>query len=287
SIGRYQLSSNPEIGYELVPHYEWSGGKLPQHVDFSGRSNSLGFRDREHDRRKPDGVYRILALGDSVTQGLMVARSELLYTSVLEQALRERGLPVEVLNLGVAGYNTQQEVATLIEKGLAFAPDLVLLQTSNNDFEPMVGGMSTQLKLEGAIAGVSTVLSRSYLYRFVVCRVLPELKRDSLWAQAEKSVRESFERLGEAQREHGFEVLVVSFPSFELTDGRIEVDERFARYADTEGFTHLELTFEPCGSWPDAFANATHPNRVGHQCAGRVIAAQLLSTQALERTAAQ
>ncbi len=50
--GRFRLAENPLIGYEMVPDYasEVSG---PMH-DFAGRSNNLGFRDRDHQMTKPD-----------------------------------------------------------------------------------------------------------------------------------------------------------------------------------------------------------------------------------------
>ena len=65
--GRYRLCDNPLIGYELVPGYHsFRGGEM---VDFRGRSNSLGFRDREHTVEKPPGVCRVAVIGDSVAQG--------------------------------------------------------------------------------------------------------------------------------------------------------------------------------------------------------------------------
>jgi lysophospholipase L1-like esterase len=103
-------------------------------IDFEGKANSLGFRDREHAVAKPAGVYRILVLGDSIVQGLSVANREDLFTSVLEREL-DADAPgrFEVLNFGVSGYNTQQEVETLRDKGLRYSPDLVVLAYCLND----------------------------------------------------------------------------------------------------------------------------------------------------------
>jgi len=48
--------------------------------------NSKGLRDKEYSYSKPDGTFRILILGDSMTAGLAVTRKKL-FTEVLEQRL--------------------------------------------------------------------------------------------------------------------------------------------------------------------------------------------------------
>ena len=40
--GRYQLSQNPRIGYEMVPHYK--SDEAGSMVDFTGRANSLALK---------------------------------------------------------------------------------------------------------------------------------------------------------------------------------------------------------------------------------------------------
>jgi hypothetical protein len=127
--GRFRISENPLIGYELVPHFE--SDRAGSMLDFRGKANSQGFRDREHSLEKPEGVFRMLVLGDSITQGLGVRDDEAVFTSVLERELNERSDGrFEVLNFGVSGYNTQQEVETLRQKGLDYAPDLVFSPTA-------------------------------------------------------------------------------------------------------------------------------------------------------------
>ena len=56
----------------------------------------------------------------------------------------------EVLNFGVSGYNTQQEVETLREKGLRYSPDLVVLAVCVNDALSHAGGILMFLGQEQA-----------------------------------------------------------------------------------------------------------------------------------------
>lgn len=92
--------------------------------------NSEGFRDREHAPEKPSGVYRVAVLGDSFTeaQGIPIEKT---FWSVLGDRLAQcpalSGRAVEVLNFGVTGYGSAQELVTLKVNTLKFSPDAVLL----------------------------------------------------------------------------------------------------------------------------------------------------------------
>jgi lysophospholipase L1-like esterase len=90
------------------------------------RINSLGFRDGEFAIPKPPGTFRILALGDSFTEGLQVHDGET-FTARMTTALSTPQRPVEVLNLGVSGYGTADALALLRVYGPRLEPDLVLL----------------------------------------------------------------------------------------------------------------------------------------------------------------
>ena len=101
------------------------------------RVNSDGLRDREHSPQKPPDTIRIAVLGDSYAEALQVPQ-EAAFWSVLERRLKECGAfggrDVEVINFGVSGYGTAQELITLREKVWRYAPDIVLLAvTTNND----------------------------------------------------------------------------------------------------------------------------------------------------------
>ncbi len=174
--GRFQLSHNPRIGYEPVP-LVYNGRDL-SFYDYLGASNSLGFRDREHAVAKPKGVYRIVVLGDSIAAGLHVERNEDVFPPILEQLLNQAGLRAEVINLAVSGYNTQQEVEMLRDKGLRYRPDLVLVAYTMSSREHLDGDiLKTLLEAEQRQGGVSSArvgswLVKSALYRFVRFRVL-------------------------------------------------------------------------------------------------------------------
>ncbi len=93
--------------------------------------NALGARGPLIAHARQPGTPRILLLGDSVTWGFGVADDE-----SLPAALSTRLRDVEVVNLGVAGFGTAQELVLLREEGLAYQPDhVVLVFTLANDVE--------------------------------------------------------------------------------------------------------------------------------------------------------
>jgi hypothetical protein len=92
--------------------------------------NSHGFRDVEHAYDKPKDTVRIAVLGNSWTEALQVPQNKT-YTAILESKLTGSacftGKRVEVLNFGVAGYSTGQELMVLQQEAWKYHPDLVLL----------------------------------------------------------------------------------------------------------------------------------------------------------------
>ncbi len=96
--------------------------------------NSYGFRDREYELQKPAGTSRVVVIGDSVAFGNSLRPDEP-FARQLEKLARHRGRAVEVLNLALGGYDTLQEVATLQDIGIQFAPDVVVVGYVVNDVE--------------------------------------------------------------------------------------------------------------------------------------------------------
>lgn len=114
--------TDPNGAVRMVPGWEgWlSGAPVSLNAD--------GFRDRRHPRRPPAGVRRWVALGDSYTMGDGVAAEET-WPKRLE-ALMDR---TEVVNCGISGTNTRNQVAALPSILGRFRPHGVLLAMNLND----------------------------------------------------------------------------------------------------------------------------------------------------------
>ncbi|MCK6446326.1 MAG: DUF5989 family protein [Planctomycetes bacterium] len=97
------------------------------------RTNAYGLADDPMNTpAKPAGSFRVLALGDSFTQGFTVDR-EHLFVDVLERWWQKEGRKVDIVNAGCEGYSTDQEVAWFLEQGSHFQPDAVAIFTYEND----------------------------------------------------------------------------------------------------------------------------------------------------------
>ncbi|HEX3034009.1 MAG TPA: hypothetical protein VHT73_02615 [Thermodesulfobacteriota bacterium] len=95
--------------------------------------NSHGFRDKERSHEKKKGVFRILVLGDSMTEALQIPLEQS-YPYILETMLNsESGKRFEVVNLAVSGFNTAQEYLMFKYYGLKYQPDFVILSFFNGD----------------------------------------------------------------------------------------------------------------------------------------------------------
>jgi hypothetical protein len=120
-------TSDPITGSRLRPGAE--GWYREEGVAYI-KVNSQGLRDREHSLAKPPGTVRVAIIGDSFAEALSVP-VEATFWAVLEHDLNAckafGGKRVEVINFGVSGYGTAQELLTLRHKAWSYAPDVVLL----------------------------------------------------------------------------------------------------------------------------------------------------------------
>lgn len=103
--------------------------------------NSEGNRGPEHALEKAPGVTRVLVLGDSTAWGWGVDDAEV-WCELVDARL---GGEVEVINLAVPGYGTDQQLLQLERVGADWQPDIVLLAYVHNDLTsnpfPVYNGM--------------------------------------------------------------------------------------------------------------------------------------------------
>jgi lysophospholipase L1-like esterase len=124
-----RLSHEPDLFYELKPnlHGHFCGGSIT--------TNALGMRmPNEPALDKPDGVLRVVALGDSYLFAQRMDDGQG-FLEVLRSRARESGKPIEFLNFGVPGYNTWMEGVVLGKRARYFAPDVILVSVTGNDWD--------------------------------------------------------------------------------------------------------------------------------------------------------
>ena len=124
--GLFTLDRDSRLRYRLTPGFE-----MELH-DSLYRINSLGFRGREQTFWGHPETRRVVLLGDSYAFGLGVDQSQTL-AAQLESRLQASCRSVAVLNLGVPGYHTGQELALAERVGFDLDPDLMVLLFYAND----------------------------------------------------------------------------------------------------------------------------------------------------------
>jgi len=140
---------------------------------FSGvdvRINSLGFRDREVLLPKPAEVFRILAVGDSVTFGFGVELAET-YAKRLERRLSTLaggGRRVEVVNAGLGDTGLDYSLFVLQTRARRLEADLVLVGIVLNDiydYEEAAQGRAAAGRVSRRLRDLNYgLLRRSHLY---------------------------------------------------------------------------------------------------------------------------
>jgi hypothetical protein len=121
---------DPEFGFDSIPGAQgiWTREHRSQL-----RVNSLGLRDVERQLRKPPGTVRVGLLGDSMIEAAQVSQ-EATFGTLAERRLRVQGVPVELINLAVAGPSPLRQLLRLERRGYALNLDLVLANSADDSF---------------------------------------------------------------------------------------------------------------------------------------------------------
>ncbi len=119
--------ADPVLGVLHRPGMKfWSHDENRAWVEY----NSAGFRDEEWPIEKPGDEFRVAVLGDSFVEALQVA-ADARFTDVLARDLAQdpafAGKRVRVMNFGMSGYGTGQELLVLRDRVAKYRPDLVVL----------------------------------------------------------------------------------------------------------------------------------------------------------------
>ena len=189
-----RLALGQRVDYDRAywTFHPWLGRAHPPHLDvtvpfaehpegyFRLVTNNHGLReDADSSYEKLPGVSRILAMGDSHTDGTV--NNVETYPNVLEAELVQRGERVEVLNVGVAGYSPFTELLWYHLYGRLYQPEVVMVGLYvGNDLRELgnlneiaisgegsvlVDGKALQPRKQPVSDKLKDWLQRSYLYQ--------------------------------------------------------------------------------------------------------------------------
>ncbi len=112
SKGEMKVIYHPQLGYVNSPDQRIGNLYI----------NSRGFRGKEI-REQKGAFRRIVVVGGSAVFGYRVADDRNTFEFKLEEQLRD----TEVINTGVIGWQSQQELVFLLTQGLDLKPDLIVV----------------------------------------------------------------------------------------------------------------------------------------------------------------
>jgi HEAT repeat protein/lysophospholipase L1-like esterase len=230
--------------------------------------NADGVRDRTHTVEKPDDVWRVAFLGDSVTLGAGLAPAEA-YPQVLQTKLDAEGRGTEVFNVALWGWSTRQQRLAWERLARKYRLDQVVLAVCLNDIPELHNNLAQPPRLLAALH------RRSALVRAAVDaegRAIESVEQLFHQPDAPK-VREAFAEffaevraLRRAVKADGGRFDVVVFPfRFQLAPDAPPplAQRRILEFCEAEGVRCFDL-LDPLQRWgPSAFLDYDHLSTEG------------------------
>jgi len=240
------------------------------------RTNPGCYRGVYHEPTHPPGITRIVALGDSYTEGLHLSAEET-WPHHLQEALPADH---QVLNFGVSGFNTRQEVRWLALKALRYTPDLVVLQVSPNDTEPesiqyhYISGSRDFLRSRlGPLFNRHTAV----LFERLIAGTIYETyeRHRAAHPEDERMLVEPIRELHDLSVREGFQIVCIAYPGMRpemeqvLTAVLAELSIPYHRLWIEAGFGRPEHVLGPGDG---------HPSAAGNRLVASYLARQLAET---------
>ncbi len=232
-----RISQDPLIGHEHTPNTE----DFLMGVDV--KINSHGQRDREIPVERTPGTGRIMMLGDSFILGWGVPFDETI-SKRLEKKFAADGRSVEVINAGVGNYNSIMEVEYYLTRGYKFHPDVVVLNYTFNDAEPVPSYRDNNFFERNselvvvAMAGMDNFLRRSGAENRWDQYYLGLYDKPG-WDAAKAAIH----KLAIATRAQGARLVIVSWPELhDVQHYRLQkITDLIHAVADSEGVPFVDL----------------------------------------------
>ncbi len=252
----HRRSANRRLVYEMVPNAKISDMLY---------TNEAGFRDKPFTPEKHEDTFRIIVVGDSISFGWYEWLEET-YPKILESMLNDNagnGTKYEVYNMGVGGYNAEQEFEIVRTRAVEYDPDLIVLQYCINDD---LVGMDSGLYDHFTRSSIKTVNLLMRIWKLMI-----------QFQPGEDLLQRNYRRLVQWQQEMKVPIHVVFFPPLPATD--LDKYNRHYKFCEDIGLSCLSLApsylpFEP----EQVYRDMLHPNLLGHRIAAEDIFLHLLTT---------
>jgi len=258
-------------------------------------TDSLGLRSRTAGAQygpRQDNEYRIAIVGDSVTFGEGVEKTEDTFAQVLEDALnrQQQAVKVTVFNFGASAYSVKVMTATLRQRVLAVEPNLVIMAIIPADFNlsrtPAVDawGYLTDNKLSG-------FLSKDSRLRLLLRKIhLLYFLRDVIYSRFDKSqtaegliesggVPDSYayvREFKELAEQHKLAYSIALLPSLRSSFGNVTAQLK------QDGMAFVDLSNLRDAFTAEQFQASrfdAHPSALAHRSIGAALAEYILNNQ--------
>ncbi|HLP50124.1 MAG TPA: GDSL-type esterase/lipase family protein [Chitinophagales bacterium] len=212
------LTGNEKNIYHIWPANEMHELKSGE-FSYTRKTNSIGYADKEWALPKKAGGLRILALGDSFTEG-DGAPQDSAYPFLLEKNLLAKHADVEVLNAGTCGSDPFFNYKNLCDRLLQYKPDIVIQTLSSNDITEDIairGGME-RFKENNTIAYRASPRQILMYQCSYIIRALADVwegiyeHTGAFENETNSTLRELIGKYGELAKANNFKVIWVLIP---------------------------------------------------------------------------
>jgi lysophospholipase L1-like esterase len=147
-----RMKHNDRYEYTQQPGFDH------KYRNFTLKINSEGFRGPEFQIAKPQGVKRLLLIGDSMVLGWGVPLDSI-FPTLLQNSLDQAGLNYQVIPAGVISWNTRTEFEFLRTRGIDYQPDAVCVVVFANDVIPKLRSY-TEVAKDKLFPNLDSMLNR-------------------------------------------------------------------------------------------------------------------------------
>lgn len=265
--------------------------------------NRYGFRGKDVDMQKPQGVFRIIIIGDSCTYGAS-SKAEETYPFCLEQFLSQRfsSPKFEVINGGIPGTNIYQNIMVLEKNLLRFNPDMVIVWSSPN-FSKVIKEYRDKAENPPWYWSLRRSLHKLALYKQMLrwikgkpkerasFEVMEEMRKVAVLDENQDACLDDYRRdlirLKNLSARYGFELVFTDYPSRSNVleppklDGKYNsIPERMLHDFCLENgllFIDVSSALRPIAD-ESYYADSAHPSPIGNRAIAKVIMESLIKS---------